>query len=317
MNILIEKKARKMLDFFVKYTIIIMSARGKHDRNEEWPVINKNTIKEYAVITVGTAIIAAAVYFFMIPGNLTPGSAAAVALLLSNVIPLPVSAITFILNMSLLLVGFLLIGPEFGAKTIYTSVLMPAIMRIYEVAVPNVVSINQDPLLDMLCYALVGSIGLAIVFNCNASSGGLDIVAKLMNKYLRMEMGKAMSFSGMAVCAAALLFYDLKTVIISILGTYFSGIVVDYIIFGMNIKRRVCILSEKSEEIVQFILHDLHSGASLYEAIGAYDRSTRTEIVAIVDKQEYSKLMDYVQKTDPKAFVTVYSVNEVIYRPKK
>lgn len=280
-------------------------------------MINKKTLKEYAVITVGTAIIAAAVYFFMIPGNLTPGSAAAVALLLSNVIPLPVSAITLILNMSLLLIGFLLIGPEFGAKTIYTSVLMPAIMRIYEVAIPNVVSINQDPLLDMLCYAVVVSIGLAIVFNCNASSGGLDIVAKLMNKYLRMEMGKAMAFSGMAVCAAALMFYDLKTVIISILGTYFSGIVVDYIIFGMNIKRRVCILSQKSDEIINYILHDLRSGASLYEAIGAYDKSVRIEIVTIVDKQEYSKLMDYLQKTDPKAFVTVYSVNEVSYVPKK
>ena len=280
-------------------------------------MLNKKTIQEYGLITVGTAIIAAAVYFFMIPGNLTPGSAAAVALLLSNVIPLPVSAITFGLNMSLLLIGFLLIGPEFGAKTIYTSILMPAIMRIYEVTVPNVVSINQDPLLDMLCYAVVVSIGLAIVFNCNASSGGLDIVAKLMNKYLRMEMGKAMAFSGMAVCAAALLFYDLKTVIISILGTYFSGIVVDYIIFGMNIKRRVCILSSKHEEILNYILHDLHSGASLYEAIGAYDKSVRMEIVTIVDKQEYSKLMDYLQKIDPKAFVTVYSVNEVSYVPKK
>jgi len=286
-------------------------------RNEEPAVINKRVIKEYAVISIGTAIIAAAVYFFMIPGNLTPGSAAAVALLLSNVIPIPVSMITLGLNLSLLVIGILLIGPEFGAKTIYTSVLMPMIMRVYEIAFPNVVSINQDPLLDMLCYAVVVSIGLAIVFNCNASSGGLDIVAKLMNKYLRMDMGKAMSLSGMAVCAAALVFYDLKTVIISILGTYFSGMVVDYIIFGMNIKRRVCILSAKHEEILNFILHDLHSGASLYEAIGAYDKSVRTEIVTIVDKQEYGKLMDYLHKTDPKAFITVYSVNEVSYVPKK
>lgn len=277
----------------------------------------KHIIKDYAIITVGTAIIAAAVYFFMIPGNLTPGSAAALALLLSNVIPLPVSAITLALNVSLLVIGVLLIGPEFGAKTVYTSVLMPVIMRIYEIAFPNVVSINQDPLLDMLCYVLIVSIGLAIVFNCNASSGGLDIVAKLMNKYLRMELGKAMGLSGMAVCVAALAFYDLKTVIISVIGTYFSGIVVDYFIFGFNIKRRVCILSSKHEEILNYILHDLHSGASLYEAIGAYDKSVRTEIVTIVDKQEYGKLMDYLHKTDPKAFITVYSVNEVKYVPKK
>lgn len=280
-------------------------------------MFNKRMLKEYAVISVGTAIIAAAVYFFMIPGKLTPGSAAAVALLLSHVIPLPVSAITLGLNISLLVVGILLIGPEFGAKTIYTSILMPLVMAVYEFAFPNFPSINQDPLLDMLCYVLVVSIGLAIVFNCNASSGGLDIVAKLMNKYLRMELGKAMSLSGMAVCAAALAVYDLKTVIISIIGTYFSGIVVDYFIFGMNIKRKVCILSAKHEQILDFILHDLHSGASLYEAIGAYDKTVRTEINAIVDKQEYAKLMDYLSKTDPKAFVTVYSVNEVNYVPKK
>ena len=280
-------------------------------------MLNRKAIKEYALITVGTAIIAAAVYFFMIPGKLTPGSASAVALLLSNVIPLPISVITLGLNASLLVIGFLLIGPEFGAKTVYTSLLMPLVMRIYEVAVPNMVSINQDPLLDMLCYVLVVSIGLAIVFNCNASSGGLDIVAKLMNKYLRMDMGKAMAASGMAVCVAALLVYDLKTVIISIIGTYFSGIVVDYFIFGMNIKRRVCILSSRHEEILNFILYELHSGASLYQAMGAYDRAQRTEIVTIVDKQEYARLMDYIHRNDPKAFVTVYSVNEVRYNPKK
>ena len=280
-------------------------------------MLNRKAIKEYALITVGTAIIAAAVYFFMIPGKLTPGSASAVALLLSNVIPLPISVLTLGMNASLLVIGFLLIGPEFGAKTVYTSLLMPLVMRIYEVAVPNMVSINQDPLLDMLCYVLVVSIGLAIVFNCNASSGGLDIVAKIMNKYLRMDMGKAMAASGMAVCVAALLVYDLKTVIISIIGTYFSGIVVDYFIFGMNIKRRVCILSSRHEEVLNFILHELHSGASLYQAMGAYDRVQRTEIVTIVDKQEYARLMDYIHRNDPKAFVTVYSVNEVRYNPKK
>lgn len=280
-------------------------------------MIRKETIKEFAVITFGTAIIAAAVYFFMIPGNLAPGSASALALLISNVVPLPVSAITLILNVSLLIVGFLLIGPEFGAKTIYTSVVLPGFMRIYEVAFPDFQSINQDPLLDMICYIMVVGIGLAIVFSCNASSGGLDIVAKLMNKYLRMDLGQAMAMSGMLVALSSIFFYDIKIVVISVLGTYFGGLVVDHFIFGLNIKRRVCILSHKSDEIVQFILHDLHSGASLYEAKGAYDNTIRTEIVTIVDKQEYSKLMDYMHKVDPKAFITVYSVGEVSYTPKK
>lgn len=280
-------------------------------------MIRKETIKEFAVITFGTAIIAAAVYFFMIPGKLAPGSASALALLISNIVPLPVSAITLILNVSLLIVGFLLIGPEFGAKTIYTSIVLPGCMRIYEVLFPNFQSINQDPLMDMICYIMVVSIGLAIVFSCNASSGGLDIVAKLLNKYLRMDMGQAMAMPGMVVALSSIFFYDIKIVVISVIGTYFCGIVVDHFIFGMNIKRRVCILSPKSEEIIHFILHELHSGASLYEAKGAYDNTIRTEIVTIVDKQEYSKLMDYMHKTDPKAFITVYSVGEVSYTPKK
>ena len=282
-------------------------------------MFTRKNLKEFVTITVGTAIITAAVYFFMIPGNLAPGSAAALAMIIGNFVPLPVSAITLILNLTLLLIGFLLIGPEFGAKTIYTSILMPSVMRVYEVCFPNFVSINQDPLMDMLCYILVVSVGLAMVFTCNASSGGLDIVAKLMNKYLRMDLGHAMSVSGMVVAAGSALTpnADPKIVVLSLLGTYFGGLMVDHFIFGLNIKRRVCILSPKVDDIVHYILHELHSGASLNQTIGAYDNVVRKEIITIVDKQEFRLLMDYVRKTDPGAFVTVYSVNEVRYTPKK
>lgn len=280
-------------------------------------MINKRTMKDLAIIVVGTAIVAAAVYFFMLPSHVTVGSAAALALVISNFIPLPVSAITFILNMGLLVIGFLLIGPEFGGKTVFTSMLMPGFMRIYEILFPDFQSITQDPTLDVLCYILVVGIGLAILFSCNASSGGLDIVAKLMNKYLRMDLGQAMSLSGMVVALSSALCYDAKTVVLSILGTYFGGMIVDHFIFGLNIKRRVCILSPKVDEITQFILHDLHSGATLGEVIGAYENVVRREIVTIVDKQEYKQLMDYVRRVDPKAFVTVYSVNEICYQPKK
>lgn len=279
-------------------------------------MVNKRTVREFAVITVGTAIIAAAVYFFMLPSHVTVGSASALALVISNFVPLPVSAITFVLNVGLLIIGFLLIGPGFGAKTVYTSVLLPAVMRLYELAFPNFQSITQDPFLDVVCYILTVGIGLALLFSCNASSGGLDIVAKLMNKYLRMELGKAMSLSGMLVALSSALCYDKKIVVLSVLGTYFGGMVVDHFIFGLNLKRRVCILSGKSDEILNYILHDLHSGASLYDAIGAYDNQVRREIITIVDNQEYRKLMDYLKKTDPKAFVTVYSVSEISYQPK-
>ena len=280
-------------------------------------MLSKRNIKEFFIITVGVLIVSTAVYFFMLPSHVSVGSGTALAMVLSNFIPLPVSVITLALNIVLLILGFLLIGPEFGAKTIYCAILMPVFLGIYEIIFPNQQSITEDPFLDVLCYIFVVGVGLAILFRRNASSGGLDIVAKLMNKFLRMDLGKAMSVSGMLVALSSALVYDKKTVVISVLGTYLGGLVVDHFIFGMDLKRRVCIISPKLDEIVDFILHDLHSGATLNNIIGAYDRSPKQEVITIVDKHEYKALMDYVKKVDPKAFITVYSVSEISYQPKK
>lgn len=277
----------------------------------------RKTIDEFITITVATVIVAIAVFFFMLPSKVSVGSAAALAMVLSNFIPLSVSTITLIMNVGLLIIGFLLIGPEFGAKTIYCSILMPLVIGVFERTFPDFQSTTQDPLLDVICYILVVGVGLSILFSKNASSGGLDIVAKIMNKYLRMDLGQAMSASGIIVALSSALCYDSKTVVLSLLGTYFGGMVVDHFIFGINIKRRVCVISSQLEAIVQFVLHDLHSGATLNEIIGAYDNTPRMEMITIVDKNEYRQLMDYVRKIDPKAFVTVYSVSDMRYQPKK
>lgn len=273
-------------------------------------------MKEFIVITFATLIVSAAVFFFLIPSQVSVGSISGLAMILGNIIPLHISIITFILNGLLLIIGFLLIGKEFGAKTVYTSLLLPLFLRIFEIWFPDFSSINGDHFLDMVCYIFVVSIGLAILFRENASSGGLDIVAKLLNKYFRMDMGKAMALPGMCVALSSILFYDKKLVVLSLLGTYLNGLVLDHFIFGLNLKKRVCIISEKESEIRSFILNRLHSGATIYEGRGAYDGQPKTEIITIVDKNEYALLMSYLLKTDPSAFVTVYTVSEVIYRPK-
>ena len=277
----------------------------------------QNFLKELVIITVGNIIVAAAVFFFMLPSHVSVGSATALAMVLSNFIPLSVSTITLIMNLGLLVIGFLLIGPEFGAKTVYCAILMPAVLGIFENLFPNFQSLTQDPLLDVICYILVVGVGLSILFSRNASSGGLDIVAKIINKYLKIDLGQAMSASGMMVALSSALCYDSKTVILSILGTYFGGMIVDHFIFGINIKRRVCVISVHLDRIVDFVLHDLHSGATLNEIIGAYDNTPRREMITIVDKQEYRRLMDFIREIDPKAFVTVYSVSDMRYMPKK
>lgn len=274
-------------------------------------------VKETAILTAAVAIIAAAVYFFLVPSHTSVSSISGLGIVLSNFVPLQLSAITMILNVVLLIIGFFTCGREFGVKTVYTSVMLPLFLGLFEIIFPDFGSMTDSQELDVLCYILVVSVGLSILFNRNASSGGLDIVAKIMNKYLHMELGKAMSLSGMCVALSAALVYDKKTVVLSILGTYFNGIVLDHFIFDNNIKRRVCIITKKEEELRQFIIHDLHSGATIYEAIGAYNMEKRREIITIVDKGEYQKLMKFINQEDPKAFITVYNVSNMRYQPKK
>ena len=283
------------------------------NRQHSW----SSLIRETVILTAAVAIIAAAVYFFLLPSHASVSSISGLGIVLSNFIPLPLSAITMILNVVLLIIGFFPCGREFGAKTVYTSVMLPLFLGLFEKTFPDIGSLTDSQELDVLCYILVVSIGLRLLFNRNASSGGLDIVAKIMNKYLHMDLGRAMSLSGMCVALSAALVYDKKTVVLSILGTYFNGIILDYFIFSHNVKRRVCIITKKEEALRRFIVEDLHSGATIYEAIGAYNMEKHNEIITIVDKSEYQKLMNYISREDPLAFITIYNVSDMRYQPKR
>lgn len=273
-------------------------------------------LKEIVILTGAMAVISAAVYFFLVPSKTSVSSISGLGIILSNFVQLPLSTITMIMNVMLLIIGFLTCGKEFGVKTIYTSIMLPVFLGVYEKAFPAYQSMTGSQELDVVCYILAASAGCSILFNRNASSGGLDIVAKIMNKYLHIELGRAMSLSGMCVALSSALVYDKKTVVLSILGTYFNGIVLDHFIFGQNLKRRVCIITKKEKELREFILHELHSGATIYEAIGAYNMEKRNEIITIVDKSEYQRLMNFMMHTDPDAFMTVYTVADMRYRPK-
>ena len=283
---------------------------------EKKQVVTQDNLKEIAVMTIAVGIIAAAVYFFLIPSQTSISSVSALAIIIAHYVPLHVSTVTMILNVVLLLIGFITCGKEFGAKTVYTSILLPLYLAVFEHVFPDFESLTNSTELDVICYILVVSFGLSILFNMNASSGGLDIVAKILNKYLRMDLGRAMSLSGMCVALSAALVYDKKTVVLSILGTYFNGIILDHFIFDHNKKRRVCIITEKEEALRQFIINELHSGATIYEAIGAYNLQKHNEIITIVDKSEYQRLMTFINREDPKAFITVYNVSNMQYQPK-
>ena len=273
-------------------------------------------IRDMAVITFATFIVAVAVFFFMMPNNLAIASIAGLAVVLQKFIPLSVATISLIFNVGLLIIGFIFVGREFGGKTVYTSVILPIFVGIFEKLFPKYNGLTGDPFLDMICYIFIVSIGLSLLFNHNASSGGLDIIVKILNKYLHIDKGKAMSIAGMLVSLSAVFAYDTKTVVLSVLGTYLNGIILDYFLFGTNIKKKVCILSRKNEEIKKYILKNMHSGATLYKVIGAYNNEEHEEVVAIVNKREYGVLMQFIRRTDSDAFVTVSTINEVMYKPK-
>ena len=276
----------------------------------------KSTAVDFAVITVGTAIISCAVFFFLMPAHLALGSVAGLAIVLTSVLPMSVSTLTMIINVGLLGVGFLFIGREFGAKTVYTTIVTPLMLALLERLFPAFTSMTQDPLADMLCFLFAASFGQSILFKRNASSGGLDIIGKLMNKYLHMDMGRAIALAGMCIALSSAFVYDGRIVALSVLGTYLNGLALDNFIFNSTLKKRICILSQHRDLITRFITDELHSGATLYEAKGAYTDELKVEVITIVNMQEYRKLMDFITVTDPDAFVTVYNVSEAVYRPK-
>ena len=268
-------------------------------------------------MTAATLIIACAVFFFLVPSHAAVSSISGLAIVLCHFFPISISMMTLILNAVLLAVGFLFCGNEFGAKTVYNSIMLPVFLGILEKLFPNFTSFTGDAALDVVGYIFVVSIGLSILFTMNASSGGLDIVAMIMSKYLHMDVGRAVTIAGMIVACSSVFAYDTKTVILSILGSYFNGIMVDNFIFNRNLKRRVCIVSPYEKEIRDYVINEIHSGASIYEVIGAYHMEKHNEIIVIADKKEYQMLMAYVEKIDPQAFVTVYKVSAMQYRSKK
>lgn len=276
----------------------------------------KSVIKELFILTIASIIIGSAVFFFMMPSHAAVSSISGLAIVLTNFIPFSVSQITMVLNVVLLIIGFITCGPEFGYKTVYTSILLPVVIGVFEKMLPGYTSLTNDATLDVVCYIFVVSIGSAILFNRNASSGGLDIIGKILNKYFRIDIGKAMSIAGLCIALSSALAYDSKTVVLSILGTYLNGMVLDHFIFDQKLKRRVCIVSPYEAQIRDYILNELHSGASVYKVTGAYRMEEHNEIITIVDKGEFQKLMAYIDKVDPKAFVTVYKVSDMQYQSK-
>lgn len=274
--------------------------------------MNQHVFSEYIKITIAMFIISFSIYFFLIPSGIVVGSISGLAMVIHQMIPFSISAITFVLNIGLLVIGFIFIGKEFGTKTVYTSILLPVFLGIFEFLFPVVHSLTNNSVYDLISYTLIIAFGQAILFNVNASSGGLDIVGKIVSKYSHMDIGKALNICGAVTAMSSILVYDVGTLVVSLIGTYANGLAIDYFIGGFNKKKKICILSEDYEQIKDYIINTMKRGATLYLAKGAFDQQERVELVTIMTTSEYKRLLDYLHKSNYKSFVTVSTVNEVI-----
>lgn len=274
--------------------------------------MKKDQFKEFAYITFAMFLISVSVYYFLVPSGIVVGSISGLAMVLSQLLNASISTITFVLNIVLLVIGFLFVGKEFGAKTVYTSFLLPVFLWVFEKITPSIGSITGNTVFDLASYILIIALGQAMLFRVNASSGGLDIVAKLISKYTHMEIGKAVTLAGMVTAFTSIFVYDIGTLVVSVLGTYANGQAVDYFIDGFNKKKKICILSNDYEIIKEHILNNMKRGVTLYKAQGGYEKTERIELVTIMTVNEYRQLLNYLQTANIEAFVTVSTINEVI-----
>ncbi len=290
---------------------------------------------ELVIMTVGMTITAAAVYYFLVPSKLIIGTISGLSIVLTKIfegmgIFISLGTLIMIINIILLILAFLLINREFGAKTVYTALILGPLTDLwakilpwdaknaageYILANPNPVtgtpSIMGDPWLDLCCFVLLLSAAQALMFSINASTGGLDILAKIVNKFLHFDIGASVSVAGAVICCTAFAINPFRMVIIGLIGTWINGLVVDYFTATLNNKKRVCIVSKDYDRLRKYIIDDLQRGCTMYEVIGGYSGEKSIELEALLNKDEFSKLMDYINKNEIAAFTTAGNVSEV------
>lgn len=279
--------------------------------------------KDVVIMTLGMLIASAAVYYFMMPSKLVLGSISGLSIVISNIAAsmgatLKVSWVILGINVILLILAWFLVGHEFGAKTVYTALILGPLVDFWAWVMPSdrlieagQTSVMGDPWLDLVCFILIVSISQTILFHINASTGGLDILAKIVNKYLHFDIGKSVTVAGIVICSTAFAINPFRMVVIGLIGTWLNGLALDYFTASFNRRKRVCIISDEHENIRQYIIDTLKRGCSLYEVTGGYNGHKSIEIQALLTQSEFADLMEFMRKNDIHSFTTAGNVSEI------
>ncbi|MBZ9686243.1 YitT family protein [Clostridium estertheticum] len=273
----------------------------------------KKIIKEYILITVGLALVAVGFYFFLVPNDLAVGGVSGLAMIINWYVPaLSIGAIMLVLNVILFIIGFIFIGSSFGVKTIYSSLGLSGMIWALEKAFPMSGSITNDLFLELIFGILIGAVGMGMVFNQNASTGGTDIIAKILYKYFHLDIGKALLLADFFVTIFAGIAFGPKIGMYALLGVIINGFTIDAVIAGMNICKKIEIVSSRGADIKKFIIEGLGRGATLYAAKGAYTNEKKEIITTVLGKKEFIKLKIYIKEIDKSAFIIAYNVHEIL-----
>ena len=279
--------------------------------------------KDILTILIAMSIAAAAVYYFLMPSKLVVGSITGLSIVISGIfekmgIIVKVSVVVFTINAILLVMAYILIGKEFGLKTAIAALVLAPLIDMWEaicpyekILEPGSTSVMGDIWFDLICFILILSASQAILFRINASTGGLDILAKIVNKYLHFDIGTSVTIAGIVICCTAFAINPFRLVVIGLIGTWMNGMIVDYFMMSLNKRKRVCIISAEYERIRDYIINTIVRGCSLYEVTGGYSGQKTMEIQSLLTNDEFCNLMAWIRENDIKAFITAGNVSEV------
>lgn len=273
----------------------------------------KTKIRNFLLLTLGAFMDAAGFYFFLAPNEIAAGGITGLSLVLNTFFPqLPLGVIVLIFSIILLTIGFLLVGAAFGVKTIYCSILIPLLIWAFEYFIPLNAPLTNDTLIQLFFGVFISGIGLAILFNQNASSGGTDILARILHKFYRIDIGKGLLMIDFLITIFATTVFGLEKGMYALLGVILYGFVIDYAIEGLTISKNVTIITTEPELVKKFIVEELDRGATVYTAKGAFTNEDKEVIVTIVKRLEFIKLRNYIHEIDKTAFISVQDTHEVL-----
>lgn len=271
-------------------------------------------VKNFMIMTMGCVLLAIGVYFFKIPNGFATGGVTGIGTVLAKITPISAGTWIWGLNVVLLLLGFIFLGKGNGVKTVYCSMLYSAITYVLELVVPLTQPLSNQPLLELVYAMLLTSIGSALIFNADASSGGTDITALILKKYTNLDVGKALLAVDFVVAASSFIVFDIQTGLFSLLGLFAKAFIVDAVIDNLNTCKYFVVITDKREEISQFIIETLHHGVTVSAVVGEYTKQDKAMIHTVCKRVEAIKLRNKIKELDPKAFIIITTSSEIIGR---